>query len=408
MWEGIKWEGGAVDGFYLCFGDIVILKIIMGKNNKGLRNRRKEIEWIAEGMIRAVALTAVLMVALIFIFIGWESLGIVFQKTDNSKTADIIQPDQVGDVSRERLAEYLDMSVEELEEYDGETLAMLLEVRSEELTEVNNPDSSLNTVSYRMIFFPYKWSGYEKSGYVWQPNSEIEKFNIIPLVAGSLKATVVALIFSLPLSLLAAIYVSEFAPRSIREVIKPVIELLAGIPSVVLGFFALIVMASWMQFIFGYESRLNTLISGIAIGIAVIPITFTITEDAFRSVPYSYREAALALGSTQWQVAYKVVLPYALPGFFGASVLGFGRAIGETMIVLMASGNAAIISFSPFDSVRTMTATIAAELAEVAFGSSHYKMLFFIGAILFAVTLISNFLGDVVIHNLKMRIEGKI
>jgi phosphate transport system permease protein len=148
-------------------------------------------------------------------------------------------------------------------------------------------------------------------------------------------------------------------------------------------------------------------VAGIALGLAVIPVVFSIAEDALTSVPRSYTEAALALGSTRWQAAWQIVLPAALPGVFAATVLGFGRAIGETMIVLMASGNATIVSWSLFDSTRTMTATIAAELAETVVGGHHYRMLFMIGALLFVVTFISNLAGDVVIHRLKGRLEGK-
>jgi phosphate transport system permease protein len=176
---------------------------------------------------------------------------------------------------------------------------------------------------------------------------------------------------------------------------------------VVLGFFALIVMASVLQFIFGYPSRLNAFVAGIALGLTVIPIIFTISEDALTSVPKSYAQAALALGAAPWQVGWQIVLPAALPGVFAACVLGFGRAIGETMIVLMASGNASIVSASVFDSCRTITATIAAELAEVVFGGNHYRILFLLGTLLFAVTFVTNIFGDLVVHRLKIRLEGK-
>ena len=172
--------------------------------------------------------------------------------------------------------------------------------------------------------------------------------------------------------------------------------------------FALLVMASALQSIFGYESRLNAFVAGIALGLAVIPVVFSIAEDALTSVPRSYVQGALALGSTPWQATWKIVLPAAIPGVFAAVVLGFGRAIGETMVVLMASGNASIVSASLFDSTRTMTATIAAELAETVFGEHHYRMLFLLGAVLFAVTFLSNLLADQIIHRLKNRLEGRV
>ena len=180
---------------------------------------------------------------------------------------------------------------------------------------------------------------------------------------GSCKTTLVALLFAAPLALAAALYVSQLAPSGLREWLKPMIELLAGVPSVVLGFFALMVMASVLQGWFGYPSRLNAFVAGLALGLASVPVIFSIAEDALSSVPRSYLEGALALGASRWEAAWQVVVPAAAPGVFAALVLGFGRAIGETMVVLMASGNASIMSASLLDSTRTLTATIAAELA---------------------------------------------
>jgi phosphate transport system permease protein len=182
--------------------------------------------------------------------------------------------------------------------------------------------------------------------------------------------------------------------------------MLAGIPSVVLGFFALIVMASFFQSLLHFGPRLNTLVAGMALGLAALPVIFSIAEDALTSVPYAYTQAALALGSSRWQAAWQIVLPAAVPGVFAAVVLGFGRAIGETMVVLMASGNASLMGWSVFDSTRTITATIAAELAETVFGGQHYRLLFMLGALLFAVTFLANLVADLVIHRLKNRLEG--
>ncbi|HVP07455.1 MAG TPA: phosphate ABC transporter permease subunit PstC, partial [Candidatus Acidoferrum sp.] len=216
-----------------------------------------------------------------------------------------------------------------------------------------------------------------------------------------------AMLFATPLAVLAAIYTSEFASRRMREIIKPTIELLAGIPSVVLGFFALIVLATLLQKTFHLTYRLNALNAGIALGITIIPVIFTIAEDAMSSIPKTLRDASTALGATPWQVSYTMVLPAAMPGIAAGMVLGFGRAIGETMIVLMASGNAAIVSSSLTDSIRTFSATIAAELAEVVFGSPHYNVLFFIGTLLFVFTFVINLGGDVVLTRLKSRLQGK-
>jgi len=268
-------------------------------------------------------------------------------------------------------------------------------------------DASLNTTGWRYLLTPYQWTGYDKPVYIWQPVSDIKKYNIIPLLVGSLKVTLVSLFFAVPLALAAAIYVSQLSSPRWKEYLKPGIELLSGIPSVVAGFFALIIMATVLQKIFGYESRLNAFVAGIALGFAIIPVVFSIAEDALTSVPRHFTQAALALGASRWQAAWQVVLPAALPGVFAAVVLGFGRAIGETMIVLMASGNASIMSGNIFDSARTITTTIAAELAEAVFGGDHYRVLFLIGALLFLVTFVSNMAGELVMQRLKGRLEGR-
>lgn len=243
--------------------------------------------------------------------------------------------------------------------------------------------------------------------FVWQPTSEEPKVSLIPLILGTLKSTFVGLLFACPIGVAAALWTSEFAPRKAREVIKPVIELLAGIPSVVLGFFALIVLASWLQSLFGFTYRLNAWNAGLALGVALLPIVFTISEDGLSSVPRSYREASLALGASRAQTAWKVVLPGAAPAIFASFVLAFGRAIGETMILLMAGGNAAISSLDLGDPLRTISATIAAELGEVVFGSAHYSALFFMGTLLFVITFVSNTLGQIVIARMKSRMQGE-
>ena len=238
----------------------------------------------------------------------------------------------------------------------------------------------------------------------WQPVSEVPKYSLLPLVVGTLKVTIISLVIAGPFSIAAAVYVSEYAKRRQREIIKPVIELLAGIPSVVIGFFALIVLATWVQNIFGTEHRLNALVAGIGLSLAVCPLIFTVTEDALRAVPDSYRAAALALGSDRYQMIVKVVLPAAMPGILASIVLGFGRAIGETMIVVLASGNAALVSGSIGVSTRTITATIAQELGEVVVGSPHYHVLFALGAILFLSTFVLNYMGERVIHGLRRKL----
>lgn len=256
------------------------------------------------------------------------------------------------------------------------------------------------------LFLPQSPEPGEPREFAWQPVSELPKYSLLPLFVGTIKVTLVALLFAIPFSLAAALFTSEFAPPALREFIKPIIELLAGIPSVVLGFFALIVMATYAQNLLQLDFRLNAITAGIALGLAVIPIVYTVAEDAFSSVPQSFREGSIALGATPWQTAWRVVLPAAFPGIFAACVLGLGRAIGETMIVLMASGNAAMLSWDPTLPFRSLSATIAAEMGEVVRGSAHYHALFFVGVLLFVFTFIINYLGQLFVDRLKTKISG--
>jgi phosphate transport system permease protein len=286
-------------------------------------------------------------------------------------------------------------------------LLIFIFIFKESLPIFTSPEVKQTASLDKMIFKQEYYAGREPK-WSWQPNSEVPKYSLLPLFLGTLKAALVAMLFAIPLGVGAAIYSSEFAPPRLRETIKPVVELLAGIPSVVLGFFALIVLATFLQKTFGFTYRLNALNAGIALGITVVPVIFTVAEDAMTAVPRSLRDAAIALGANPWQVSFSMVIPAAMPGIAAGIVLGFGRAIGETMIVLMASGNAAIISGSFVDSIRTFSATIAAEMAEVVFGSPHYNVLFFIGTLLFLLTFVINLGGDYIMVRLKDRIQGKM
>jgi len=377
---------------------------------KGLRrgHTARPLEWLVEKGIFVVSLSTIVLIFLIFLFTALEALPVFLGNTNNSLVQKTIPVEAMDRLTPKQLREYLGLTEKEFAGMPRETLKSLMEVKIETASEApNDKDAALDTTSWRYLLLPYQWTGYDKSEYIWQPVSQIQKYNIVPLLIGSLKTTLVALLFSVPLALGAAIYVSQLSKPRVREYLKPAVELLAGIPSVVLGFFALMVMATLLQKAFGYQSRLNTFVAGIALGLAVIPVVFSIAEDALTSVPRSYTHAALALGSSRWQAAWQIVLPAAIPGVFAAVMLGFGRAIGETMVVLMASGNASILSWNLFDSTRTMTATIAAELAETVTHGHHYRILFMLGTLLFLVTFVANLVADVVIHRLKHKLEGK-
>lgn len=375
---------------------------------RGQRVRRSE--WIAEKFILGVSLSAILVMFLIFVFVAREAMPVFLGGMNSALVQPVIPVEQLDRLSPAEICRYLDLSEKQYAQMDRETLKSLMEIKREAALEVseehrNDPAASLNTTEWRYLLGPFQWTGYDKPVFIWQPVSAIRKYNIVPLLVGSLKTTLAGLLFSVPLALLAALYVSQLAPSRIREFAKPAIEMLAGIPSVVVGVFALLVMATTLQRIFGYEIRLNAFVAGAALAFAVIPIVFSIAEDALTSVPSSYTQAALALGASKWQAAWQIVLPAAMPGVLAAVVLGFGRAIGETMIVLMVC-SASVMSWSLFDSARSITTTIAAEMAEAVVGGHHYRILFMLGALLFAVTFLSNLAADIIIHRLKRRLEG--
>ncbi len=240
------------------------------------------------------------------------------------------------------------------------------------------------------------------TGTSWQPTSVINpEFGTVPLVYGTMVVTAIAMAISVPVGIMIAIYIAEVSHPVEKEILKPVIELLAGVPSVIFGFFALVTLATWIQQITGTNSRLNALNGGIILAIMVIPTIVSLAEDAITSVPREYREAAIALGATKWETIRSVVLPSCSSGILVAVLLGFGRAIGETMAVLMATGNAAIVNFNILDSVRTITATIVIETPESAFGSLHYNALFALAALLFVITFAFNYLAGIVGKRLR-------
>ena len=233
-------------------------------------------------------------------------------------------------------------------------------------------------------------------------------YGILPLIGGSLLVTIGATLFAVPIGLATAIYISEIAPRWMREILKPIIEILAGLPSVVLGFIGIIALAPQLRVLLNLPTGLTALAGSILLGIIAIPTIVSVAEDALDSVPRSYRDAALAIGATKWQTIMRVTLPAARSGVLTAVMLGVGRAIGETMTVMMVTGNAPVMvrSLSAiFMPTRTMTATIAAEMGEVAKGSVHYHVLFLIGVILFLISLIVNIIASAMVFRVKKRAE---
>ncbi len=265
---------------------------------------------------------------------------------------------------------------------------------------------------FGIFFFVYReGSGYLFHGFdpvkfltstEWYPTSRSNvRYGVLAMLAGTASVTILAMAMAVPFGLGAAVFVSEFCGHKLRETLKIVIELLAAIPSVVWGFIGLTVMNPIIITLFHAPVGLNVLNGGIILALMSVPIIVSIGEDALKAVPDSYREASLALGATRWQTVYRVLLPAAKNGLLAAVLLGVGRGVGETMAVLMATGHSINIPHSVLDSVRTLTATIAAELGETAEHSDHYQVLFIIGMLLFSITFLVNLSADLIVKGIR-------
>ena len=241
----------------------------------------------------------------------------------------------------------------------------------------------LKSVTLKDLFF----------GDLWYPAEDPPTLGMFPLIVGTVAVTALSSLLAVPFSLLVAVFVSETAPRPVREFLKPVLEILGFFPSIVLGFIGMVVLAPMLQERFDMLSGLNLFNASVLLGVLTIPVVSSLAEEALGSVPEDIRNASYALGATRFETTVKVVVPSALPGILSASLLGIMRAMGETMVVLMAAGGAAIIPLSVFDPVRPLTSTIAAEMGETPVGSPHYAALFFGGILLLLMTLAVNLLS---------------
>lgn len=398
---------------------------------ESLKKQFRLSEFLAEKVISSVAFLSIAIIFLIFIFVFKESLPL-FSFNEKAKENTEIQTTTGAEVetygtetsTEESQAETYGASAESLEPESYGTTTEDLNPEAEEtaatepetygtVTEDLNPDSETKTeavidekVTGNKEGADKTWSTFFSTE--WVPVSDNPRFGLIALLIGTLKVTIIAMLIAGPLAILAAVYTSCFASNRRKEIIKPIIEMLAAFPSVVIGFFAMMVLATFFQDIFGYDSRLNAFIGGVAMALAAIPIIYTISEDALSAVPKTYTEASLALGASKAQTAFSVILPAATPGIFAALLLGVGRVFGETMIALMATGNAALLSENPFESVRTFAATIGSEMAETVFGETHYSVLFFIGSLLFIFSFILNAVAEFYVKGkLIKKFQGK-
>lgn len=239
------------------------------------------------------------------------------------------------------------------------------------------------------------------TGNQWDPGRGKGFYSILPLVVSTGLVALGSMLIAVPLGILTAAFLSELAPKGLQIILKPIIEMLAAIPSVAIGFLGIVLVGPGIARLFGIQNGLNALNGSVLLAIMALPTIITISEDAIHAVPQSHREASLALGANRWETLFKVTLPAALPGLIAAVMLGLGRALGETMTVLMATGNASAMPAGFLDSIRTITATIAIEMGEVPYQTTHYFALFAIATILFLITLSINLLGEYFANRLR-------
>lgn len=382
---------------------------------------RKFIEQFIEGILFLSSSVTTLTVLLIVVFLFREGLG-VFQETpiEESFAMAVNKNNPVKEISSPDLKNIFDQNITNWSELGGKNDSIIL-FRIDDIgnyfTEEQLGDtfqylpqcisSLIDSISGIVAFVPEKYldknfTGKKLpmgkitvaqflSGKEWFPTAQpAAQLGVLPLILGTLWVSLGAILIALPLGLATAIYMAEIASEKVRRILKPLIELLAGIPSVVYGFFGLIIIVPFIQNLFNLPVGETALAGSIVLGIMALPTIITISEDAIRTTPRAMKEASLALGANKWQTIHRVIIPYSISGISAAAILGIGRAIGETMAVLMVTGNAAVIPHSILEPVRTIPATIAAELGEAPQGGLHFKALFALGCILFIITMVIN------------------
>lgn len=382
---------------------------------------KKLLERIIEGILALSGSITSLAVILIVIFLFKEGLGLF----NRSPIADgfvlaVNKSNSINSIDAKTIKRIFDQEITSWEKVGGARDTIILfhledisSIYTEEQIGVNMENlpnllsNVTDSISGIIAFLPksYIHSNFKGKivttdnvavaeflgGKEWFPTAEpAAQLGILPLILGTLWVSLGAILLSLPLGLAVAIYLAEIAHPRIRNTFKPIIELLAGIPSVVYGFFGLIVIVPFIQSIFNLPVGETALAGSIILAIMALPTIITIAEDSIRTTPRSMKEASLALGASRWQTIYRIVIPYSISGITAAAILGIGRAIGETMAVLMVTGNAASIPHTFLEPVRTIPATIAAELGESPQGGLHYQALFLLGSILFVITLVVN------------------
>ena len=367
---------------------------------------RKFFEKIVEGGLLISGSVSSFTILLIVFFLFKETGGLFnTPATEEGYVLAVNKSNDVGKLSPEKIMDIFDGNITNWKDISGMDQDILI-FRFSDLTNYYTEEELVAKEPGIIAFFPKQYlleKGFQGKvlpeekitlgeffgGTKWYPTSTPAPiFGLIPLLLGTLLVSIGAIVLSLPFGIAVAIYMAEIANKRTRDLLKPIIELLAGIPSVVYGFFGLVVIVPLIQKTFDLPVGETAFAGSVVLAIMALPTIITVAEDAMRTTPRAMKEASLALGATQWQTIYKVIIPYSISGITSAVVLGIGRAIGETMAVLMVTGNAAVIPTSFFEPVRTIPATIAAELGEAPAGGAHYEALFLLGAVLFLITLI--------------------
>ncbi len=393
-----------------------------------MRFPMKIVERLLEGIFRMSSSITSIVILLIIIFLFKEGFGLFRSPVvENGYGLYINSQNPIADLNPTQIKQIFDGEIDNWKTIGGNEESIYL-FRFDEIFSIYTDEElgenyqflpqKLNNIiaenSNIIAFFPKKYMQEISSntkeiatknieitdfvlGKEWLPTTTPSPlFGIVPLVLGTLLVSFLAILIALPLGLGVAIYLSEIASNKVRGIIRPAIELLAGIPSVVYGFFGLVIIVPIVQKVGNISAGETAFTGSLILAIMALPTIISISEDAIRNTPLALRESSYALGATQWQTIYKIVIPYASSGISAAIILGIGRAIGETMAVLMVTGNGAVIPHSIFESVRTIPATIAAELGEAPIGGTHYQALFLLGCLLFLFTLILSIVSELI------------
>lgn len=395
---------------------------------------KKFFEKIIEGILFLSSTVTTLTVLLIIVFLFKEGLVLFSQRPIEKNDVIAVHNDnRLTHISARQIKDIFDQKITHWNQIGGSNDSILLFSTSyitdylsedelgEDFSNLPAKVDSLLRVSPGMIavvnrrHLPAGFHGKELqidkitvwnflTGREWFPTAQpAVQLGVLPLILGTLMVSILAILIALPVGLATAIYMAEVADSRIRNILKPIIELLAGIPSVVYGFFGLVIIVPFIRNLFDLPVGETALAGSIVLGIMALPTIITISEDAIRNTPRAVKEASLALGANHWQTIVRVIIPYSISGITAGAILGIGRAIGETMAVLMVTGNAAVMPHSILQPVRTIPATVAAELGEASQGGVHYQALFALGIILFLITLLINFVVEYISSHRKFR-----